>query len=342
MQECKTLGSYIREKRMEKGYSQKQLAQMLYVTESAVSKWERGANYPDITMISALCRVLDISEHELVTASNDDDYRRIKRESKLYRRITDAGFITLSVAYAIAPVICFIVNLATSHTLSWFWVVLASIVCAFCFFPSCVRFFKSNKLFWYAVTTFSSVTVLLIVCGIYTRSVRWVPVAVASVLLGYAAALGPVALKSFKKLGKAKFLVYVCALFALTLLVLLGARILAVFPLARAFLLTIYCYSPLLLLGLVMLVSPNRLFSAGAGTILIGLMASLANYVIHLIFPGANMDKGVYTVDFTDWSGSINGNLMLILLIVSVSLGVGLMAAGIVTRDGGKSRKKEE
>jgi len=54
------------------------------------------------------------------------------------------------------------------------------------------------------------------------------------------------------------------------------------------------------------------------------------------------MDKGVYTVDFTDWSGSINGNLMLILLIVSVSLGVGLMAAGIVTRDGGKSRKKEE
>lgn len=44
MQECKTLGNYIREKRMEKGYSQKQLAQMLYVTESAVSKWERGGS----------------------------------------------------------------------------------------------------------------------------------------------------------------------------------------------------------------------------------------------------------------------------------------------------------
>jgi transcriptional regulator with XRE-family HTH domain len=29
---------------MEKGYSQKQLAQMLYVTESAVSKWERGVS----------------------------------------------------------------------------------------------------------------------------------------------------------------------------------------------------------------------------------------------------------------------------------------------------------
>ena len=145
MQECKTLGNYIREKRMEKGYSQKQLAQMLYVTESAVSKWERGANYPDITMISDICRVLDISEHELVTASNDDDYRRIKRESKLYRRITDAGFITLSVAYAIAPVICFIVNLATSHTLSWFWVVLASIVCAFCFFRPVCAFSRATS-----------------------------------------------------------------------------------------------------------------------------------------------------------------------------------------------------
>lgn len=331
MQECKTLGNYIREKRVEKGYSQKQLAQLLYVTESAVSKWERGANYPDITMISDLCRVLDISEHELVTASNDDDYRRIKRESKLYHRITDAVFITLSVAYAIAPVICFIVNFATEHTLSWFWVVLASILCAFCFFPSCTRFFKSNKLGWYAVTTFASVTLLLIVCGIYTRSVRWVPVAVASVLLGYAAILGPVALKSFKRLGKAKFLVYACALFALTLLVISGARVLAAFPLAKAFLLTIYCYSPFLILGLVMLASPNRLFSAGAGTLLIGLMASLSNYVVNLIFPGANMDKGIYTVDFTDWSGHINGNTMLILLIVSVSLGVGLMAAGIMT-----------
>ena len=339
MQECKTLGNYIREKRMEKGYSQKQLAQMLYVTESAVSKWERGANYPDITMISDICRVLDISEHELVTASHDDDYRRITRESKLYRRITDAGFITLSVAYAIAPVICFIVNLATSHTLSWFWVVLASIVCAFCFFPSCMRFFKSNKLFWYAVTTFSSVVLLLFVCGIYTRSVRWVPVAVAGVLLGYAALLGPVALKSLKKLGKAKLLVYFCALFALTLLVLLSARLLAAFPLARAFLLTLYCYSPFLLLGLVMLVSPNRLFTAGAGVTLIGLMAALANYVIHLIFPLANMNEGVYTVDLSDWIGHINGNIMLILLIVSVSLGIGLMTAGVLTKNGKKEKR---
>lgn len=340
MQELKTLGNYIKEKRTEKGYSQKQLAQMLYVTESAVSKWERGANYPDITMISDLCRVLDISEHELITASNDDDYRQIKRESKLYRRITDAVFITLSVAYAIAPIICFIVNLATMHTLSWFWVVLASVVCAFCFFPSCVRFFKSNKLGWYALTTFASVALLLLVCGIYTRSVTWVPVAVASVLLGYAAILGPVALKSCAKLGKAKFLIYITALFALTLLVLLSARILAVFPIARAALLTLYCYSPFLILGLVMLVSPNRLFTAGAGTMLIGLMMSLVNYVVYQIFPGANMNKGVYTVDFTDWLGHLNGNLDLIIMIVSVSLGVGLMAAGIVARRSGKSRKK--
>lgn len=339
MQELKTLGNYIKEKRTEKGYSQKQLAQMLYVTESAVSKWERGANYPDITMISDLCRVLDISEHELITASNDDDYRQIKRESKLYRRITDAGFITLSVAYAFAPIICFIVNLATMHTLSWFWVVLAGILCAFSFFPSWLRFFKSGKLGWYAVTTFASVALLLLVCGIYTRSVTWVPVAVASVLLGYAAILGPIALKSAKKLGKARFLVYITALFALTLLVLLGARILAVFPIARASLLVFYCYSPFLILGLVMLVSPNRLFSAGAGTTLIGLMASLANYVVSLILPQANMDKAAYTVDFTDWLGHINGNIDLIIMIVSVSLGVGLMVAGIAARSG-KSRKK--
>ena len=58
MKDKKSFGSFIREKRIEKNYSQKDLAQLLYVSESAVSKWERGITYPDITLISDICRVL--------------------------------------------------------------------------------------------------------------------------------------------------------------------------------------------------------------------------------------------------------------------------------------------
>ena len=42
MTDKKTFGSFVKIKRTEKNYSQKDLAEMLFVTEGAVSKWERG------------------------------------------------------------------------------------------------------------------------------------------------------------------------------------------------------------------------------------------------------------------------------------------------------------
>ena len=44
MDEKKSLGEYIRKKRQEAGLTQKTLAELLYVTESSVSKWERGVS----------------------------------------------------------------------------------------------------------------------------------------------------------------------------------------------------------------------------------------------------------------------------------------------------------
>ena len=46
MIEKKTFGSFIKAKRIEKNYSQKDMAEQLFVTEGAVSKWERGISYP--------------------------------------------------------------------------------------------------------------------------------------------------------------------------------------------------------------------------------------------------------------------------------------------------------
>ena len=69
-------GSYIKESRIKKNYTQQELANLLYVDVSTVSKWERGVSYPDITLIPNICRVLDISEHELIESSKDEEYRK--------------------------------------------------------------------------------------------------------------------------------------------------------------------------------------------------------------------------------------------------------------------------
>ncbi|MCL2446567.1 MAG: helix-turn-helix domain-containing protein [Oscillospiraceae bacterium] len=63
--------AFIKEKRNALSLTQEQLADQLGVLPTTVSKWERGVTYPDITIISAICKVLNISEHELMTASDE-------------------------------------------------------------------------------------------------------------------------------------------------------------------------------------------------------------------------------------------------------------------------------
>ena len=84
MENKKTFGAYICRCRKGLGLTQKEFADKLFVTESAVSKWERGLSYPDITLIRDICAVLGVSEHELLTASEDVEARNAETLAKKY------------------------------------------------------------------------------------------------------------------------------------------------------------------------------------------------------------------------------------------------------------------
>ena len=86
MEEKDTFGKFLRRKREECGLTQKEMARRLYVTESAVSKWERGISYPDISLVSQICGVLNISEHELITASEDMEQKKLKNRRHPIRK----------------------------------------------------------------------------------------------------------------------------------------------------------------------------------------------------------------------------------------------------------------
>lgn len=60
------IGNFINSLRTEKGLTQKQLAEMLNVTDKAVSRWETGKNYPDIEMFEKIAEVFNVSVSELL------------------------------------------------------------------------------------------------------------------------------------------------------------------------------------------------------------------------------------------------------------------------------------
>lgn len=82
------LGSNIRVLRQRKGLTQEQVSAYLGVTYQAVSKWETGANTPDISLLPALAALFDVSidalfssdtlsPQEGLTPWGDDDVIRI-------------------------------------------------------------------------------------------------------------------------------------------------------------------------------------------------------------------------------------------------------------------------
>ena len=53
--------------RKQHGLTQEQLAEKLYVSRTAVSKWELGKGYPNIESLKQLASVLEVSIDELLS-----------------------------------------------------------------------------------------------------------------------------------------------------------------------------------------------------------------------------------------------------------------------------------
>ena len=172
MDQKKSFGAYIRKKRQDTGLTQKELASQLYVTESTVSKWERGMSYPDVSLIPDVCRALSITEHEFFIACDDDKAHEQARAAEVWQGVTRGWFIFFAAAYAVATLACFICNLAIYHTLDWFWIVLTSLMLAFSF-TNLPLLVKKNRLPICLGSASGSLVLLLLSCWAYTGG-AWV------------------------------------------------------------------------------------------------------------------------------------------------------------------------
>ena len=63
-------GAMIKRLREEKKLTQAELADKIFVTDKAVSKWETGRGYPDISLVEPLAKALDVSVIELLSGES--------------------------------------------------------------------------------------------------------------------------------------------------------------------------------------------------------------------------------------------------------------------------------
>ena len=63
-------GKKIAEFRKDKNMTQKELASELHITDKAVSKWERGVNFPDLGLMEELAKVLETTPSVLLGLEN--------------------------------------------------------------------------------------------------------------------------------------------------------------------------------------------------------------------------------------------------------------------------------
>lgn len=186
-------GRFVIAKRQAVGLTQRDLAERLFVTESAVSKWERGLSYPDITLVESLSRELGVSEGELINASDDHVSRDIARDALGYRRWKAAIFWSTSIAYVAAIVTCFIVNLSVAHTLSWFWIVVAAVAVAFSL--TTLPLLRVRPTGWIALGAFIvSITALLTIVWLESGQGSWLPIPIVAILFAAVVIFGPIGL----------------------------------------------------------------------------------------------------------------------------------------------------
>lgn len=137
-------GRRIAEARKKNGMTQKDLAERLDVTDKAVSKWECGKGFPEITLLPKLSRVLGIKPEDLLTdksataenipanaetgesqiASVDPQVELVTSVIRYsgeqqYRKLSRLVFPIICGALGLAAFVCALVDFCLTQSLTW-------------------------------------------------------------------------------------------------------------------------------------------------------------------------------------------------------------------------------
>lgn len=101
----KTLGMTISELRKKQGMTQLELANLMGVTDKAVSKWERDLSCPDINSFPHLAQVLHVSVDELLQVKTQPKVKEKKKVNEIVNVALRGVALAMGIAVAVLSIL---------------------------------------------------------------------------------------------------------------------------------------------------------------------------------------------------------------------------------------------
>jgi len=341
----KNFGEFLKQKRQDKNLTQKDLAKSLFVSESAVSKWEKNIAHPDITLLPKLAELLNVTEHELITASIDEKSREEKSQAKKWRTLSFSWSLFWIISYIVALIPCFICNLAINKGLTWFWIVVSALILAFTF-TNLPKHIKKHKLILIPLSMFLALTLLLGVCCIYSNG-NWFWITILSIILGLIIIFTPIyisKLKVFEKIRKYNDYISIAVAFVFLNILLGACNIYSVafnytqnanwyFSIALPIIIPIYLYLNLLIS--IKFLKINKFYKTSLILTLITLFIYIPPLFIKVNNPSAQKELGslnIFKANFANWTPEVflENNIHCIIACTLLGLSLIFLLVGII------------
>ncbi len=342
----KGFGPFLKQMRQEKNLTQKELAAILFVSESTVSKWENNVASPDVITIYKLSEILGVSEHELITACIDDEARKEKLQAKRWRGLSIAWSLFFYISYGIALLTCFICNLAISHTLSWFWIVASALLLAFSF-TNLPVLIKKHRLILLLLFMYLSLELLLGVCCIYTGG-NWFLIPSLAVLLAIIIVFAPIYIAKYDVFQKIRryndfisiagdFLMLNILLIVINAYTLINGYGVKWWYLSIAFPIVLVVYLVINLFLCVRFLKINKLLKTSILLFVIDCFVYLPPLFIKSGNPDFQQeinDANIFVADLSCWNGDIpiENNIHLIICLTMLALAAAFLTAGLLVK----------
>lgn len=96
-----TFGQKLKKLRNENELTQEQLADMIFVTRTAISKWETDNGYPSIDSLKAISNIFSISIDELISDADIENKRLLDEKNSRRMYYIAMAFLGLTVLFTL-------------------------------------------------------------------------------------------------------------------------------------------------------------------------------------------------------------------------------------------------